>query len=59
MPYKARFSRIFLKKYEKLPKNIKPGVFETIKEILMNPHSESRSLGLLRVYGELELENIG
>jgi len=24
MPYEARFSRIFLKKYEKLPKDIKP-----------------------------------
>jgi mRNA-degrading endonuclease RelE of RelBE toxin-antitoxin system len=38
MPYKARFSRIFLKKYEKLPKDIKPRVIEAIKEIIMNPH---------------------
>jgi mRNA interferase RelE/StbE len=38
MPYKARFSRIFLKKYEKLPKDIKPRVIEAIKQILMNPH---------------------
>jgi len=58
MPYKARFSRIFLKKYTKLPKDTKPRIIEAIKEIIMNHTLEFRLSGLLRVYGELELENI-
>jgi mRNA interferase RelE/StbE len=48
MPYKARFSRIFLKKYEKLPKDIKPRVIEAIKEILMNPHVGVPLIGALK-----------
>jgi len=38
MPYKARFSRIFLKKEERLPSDVKPRVVEALREILMNPH---------------------
>jgi len=38
MPYKAKFSRIFLRKEERLPSNIKPRVVEALREILVNPH---------------------
>jgi len=38
MPYKARFSRIFLKKHGRLPSHVKPRVREALREILMNPH---------------------
>jgi len=38
MPYKARFSRVFLKKEEKLPSNVKSRVVEVLREILVNPH---------------------
>jgi len=37
MPYRARFSRIFLKKEEKLPSNVKLRVIEALKQILVNP----------------------
>jgi len=36
MPYKARFSRIFLKKEERLPNDLKSRVVETLREILVN-----------------------
>ena len=38
MPYKARFSRIFVKKEENLPDNIKQRVIEALREILVNPY---------------------
>jgi len=38
MPYKARVSRIFLKKEERLPSDVKPRVVEALREILINPH---------------------
>jgi mRNA-degrading endonuclease RelE of RelBE toxin-antitoxin system len=38
MPYKARFSRIFLKKEERLPSDIKSRSVEALREILMNPN---------------------
>jgi len=38
MPHKAKFSRIFLRKEERLPSNIKPRVVEALREILVNPH---------------------
>jgi len=38
MPYKARFSRVFLKKHGRLPSLFKPRVVEALREILMNPH---------------------
>jgi mRNA interferase RelE/StbE len=38
MPYKARFSRIFVKKEQRLPNDIKPKVMDILREILMNPH---------------------
>lgn len=38
MPYRARFSRIFLKKEERLPSEVKPRVVEAVRELLMNPH---------------------
>jgi hypothetical protein len=34
MPYKARFSRIFVKKEENLPGNIKQGVIEALRKFL-------------------------
>jgi len=53
MPYKARFSRIFLKKEERLPSDVKSRVVEVLREILVNPHMLGfRWLGLLEVYGE-------
>jgi hypothetical protein len=53
MPYKARFSRIFLKRYEKSPKDIKPRVIEAIKEILMNPH-----VGILLIAHHINLNQM-
>jgi mRNA interferase RelE/StbE len=38
MPYKARFSRTFLKKEERLPSSIKRRVVKTIGEMLVNPY---------------------
>ena len=38
MPFRARFSRTFLKKEEKLPSGVKPRVVEALREILVNPH---------------------
>jgi len=38
MPYRAWFSRAFLKKEGRLPSDVKPRVVEAIKEILTNPH---------------------
>jgi len=38
MPYRARFSRIFLKKEERLPSDVKSRVVEVLREILVNPH---------------------
>jgi len=38
MPYKARFSRVFLKKHGRLPSLFKPRVVEALREILMNPN---------------------
>jgi len=37
MPYKARFSRIFLKKEERLLGDVEPRVVEALGEIFMNP----------------------
>ena len=38
MPYKARFSRIFLKKEKRLPSDVKSRLVEVLREILVNPH---------------------
>lgn len=38
MPYRARFSRTFLKKEEMLPSDVKPRVVGALREMLMNPH---------------------
>lgn len=38
MPFKARFSRVFLKKEERLPDDVSPRVVEAIREIIVNPH---------------------
>jgi len=48
MPYKARFSRIFLKKEERLPSDVKPRVVEALREILMNPHVGVPLIGPLK-----------
>ena len=48
MPYRARFSRIFLKKEERLPSDVKPRVMEALREILMNPHVGVPLIGPLR-----------
>jgi hypothetical protein len=36
MPFKGRFSRMFLKKEERLPSSIKQKVVKTISEMLVN-----------------------
>ena len=38
MPFRARFSRTFLKKEERLPSDVKLRVVEALREILVNPH---------------------
>jgi mRNA interferase RelE/StbE len=38
MPFRARFSRAFIKKEERLPTSVKLGVVEALREILVNPH---------------------
>ena len=38
MPYKARFSRIFVKKEGRLPSGVKSRVIEAAREILVNPY---------------------
>ena len=38
MPYKARFSRVFVRKEERLPSDVKSSVVEALREILVNPH---------------------
>jgi len=48
MPYKARFSRVFLKKEERLPGDVKPRVVEAIREILMNPRVGVPLIGSLK-----------
>ncbi len=48
MPYKTRFSKIFLKKEEKLPSNNKPRIVGAIKEILMNPYTGIPLVGPLK-----------
>jgi len=48
MPHRARFSRIFLKKEERLPSDVKPRVMEALREILMNPHVGVPLIGPLR-----------
>jgi mRNA-degrading endonuclease RelE of RelBE toxin-antitoxin system len=51
MPYKARFSRIFLKKEERLPSDIKSRLVEALREILVNLMLGFRWLALSKVYG--------
>jgi len=48
MSYKARFSRIFIKKEERLPGDVKPRVVEALREILMNPHVGVSLVGPLK-----------
>jgi len=38
MPYKARFSTVFLKKEGRLPSDARLRVVEVLREILVNPH---------------------
>lgn len=38
MPYKARFSRIFLKKKDKLPSEVKARLVEALRGVLLNPY---------------------
>ena len=48
MPYKARFSRIFLKKEKRLPSEVKSRVVEALKETLVNPHVGVALIGPLK-----------
>ena len=48
MPYKARFSRIFLKKEKRLPSEVKSRVVEALKETLVNPHVGVPLIGPLK-----------
>jgi mRNA interferase RelE/StbE len=46
--YKAGFSRIFLKKEERLPSDIKSRLVEVLREILVNPNVGVPLVGLLK-----------
>ena len=48
MTYKARFSRTFLKKEKKLPKQIKDRIAEAVKQILTDPYRGVSLLGDLK-----------
>jgi mRNA interferase RelE/StbE len=48
MPFKARFSRVFIKKEERLPSDVKPRVVEVLREVLMNPHVGVPLIGPLK-----------
>jgi len=48
MPYKARFSRVFLKKEEKLAGDVRSRVIEALREVLVNPHAGIPLVGPLR-----------
>jgi len=48
MPFKARFSRVFIKKEERLPSDVKPRVVEALREVLMNPHVGVPLIGPLK-----------
>ena len=48
MPYKARFSRVFIKKEEKLANDVKSRVVEALREVLVNPHVGVPLVGPLR-----------
>ena len=48
MPYIARFSRIFLKKQERLPRETKSRIVEMVKEILIKPDNGIMLVGPLK-----------
>ena len=48
MPYTARFSRIFLKKQERLPNETKPRIVEMVREILIKPDNGIMLVGPLK-----------
>jgi mRNA interferase RelE/StbE len=48
MPHKARFSRSFIKKEEKLSSDARSRVVEALREILVNPHAGVPLVGPLR-----------
>ena len=56
MSYTARFSKLFLKKENQLPIEVKSRIFEAIKEILIKPNNGTMLVGQLKVHGKCELE---
>jgi len=48
MAYKARFSRTFLKKEKKMPKQIKDRIAEAVKQILIDPYRGVSLIGDLK-----------
>jgi mRNA interferase RelE/StbE len=48
MPFRARFSRTFLKKEERLSSEVKTRVVEALGEILVNPHVGVPLIGPLK-----------
>jgi len=48
MPYKARFSRVFIKKEEKLASGVKSRVVEALREVLVNPYVGVPLVGSLK-----------
>jgi mRNA interferase RelE/StbE len=48
MPYKARFSRVFIKKEGKLASDVRSRVVEALREVLVNPHVGVPLVGPLR-----------
>jgi mRNA interferase RelE/StbE len=48
MPHKARFSKGFIKKEEKLSSDVKSRLIEVLREILVNPHAGVPLVGPLK-----------
>lgn len=48
MPYKARFSRFFIKKERRLPSDMKSRVVEAVREIIVNPYVGVALVGPLK-----------
>lgn len=55
MPYTARFSKAFLKKYQRLPSDIKSRITESLREILIKPDNGIMLVGPLRGLWEVRV----
>ena len=48
MPYRARFSKVFLKRENRLPVDVKPRVVEALRETLIDPYIGVPLIGPLK-----------